>query len=140
MLAHRYRLPRALVVAAIAAGGATLLLRPRTGVVKPAPASASDYFTPQELDRAHDYRAPQRTILLVSLALAGAALVYLVARPPAALERLGRRPIRGAAVAGATLSIGLTVLALPLSAVSEERSRDVGLSTQNWASWATDVA
>src|SRR3954454_8359987 len=112
MLAHRYRLPLALVVAAIAAGGATLLLRPRSGVVKPAPASAGDYFTPQQLDRAHDYRAPQRRILLASLALEGALLIYLVARPPGALVRLGRRPVPGAAVAGAALSIGLTALAL----------------------------
>jgi STE24 endopeptidase len=140
MLAHRYRLPLALVVAAIAAGGATLLLRPRTGVVKPAPASAGDYFTPDQLDRAHDFRAPQRTILLASLALEGAVLVLLVARPPAALVRLGRRPLAGAAAAGAALSIGLTVVGLPLSAVSEQRSRDFGLSTQNWGSWSGDVA
>jgi STE24 endopeptidase len=140
MLAHRYRLPLALVVAAIAAGGATLLLRPRAGVVKPAPASAGDYFTPQQLDRARDYRGPQRTILLASLALEGAVLILLIARPPQALVRLGRRPLRGAAAAGAALSIGLTVVGLPLSAVAEQRSRDVGLSTQNWGSWAGDVA
>ena len=140
MVAHRYRLPLALVVAAIAAGGATLLLRPRAGVVRPAPASAGDYFTPQQLDRAHDYRAPQRLIFVASLAIEGAVLVLLVTRPPAALRRLGRRPLVGAAAAGAALSIGLTAVALPLSAVSEQRSRDVGLSTQNWGSWAGDVA
>jgi STE24 endopeptidase len=140
MLAHRYRLPLALVVAAIAAGGATLLLRPRTGVVKPAPASASDYFTPQQLERARDYRAPQRRIFVASLALEGAVLVLLIAHPPKALVRMGRRPIAGAAAAGAALSIGLTVIGLPLAAVSEQRARDVGLSTQNWGSWAADVA
>jgi STE24 endopeptidase len=140
MLAHRYRLPLALVVAAIAAGGATFLLRPRTGVVTPAPASASDYFTPQQLDRARDYRAPQRRIFIASLALEGIVLVWLVVHPPQALVRLGRRPIAGAAVAGAALSIGLTVVGLPLSAISEQRARDVGLSTQNWGSWAGDVA
>lgn len=140
MLAHRYRLPLALVVAAIAAGGATLLLRPRTGVVTPAPASASDYFTPQQLDRAQDYRAPQRRIFLASLALEGVVLIWLVARPPTGLVRLGRRPVAGAAVAGAALSIGLAAIGLPLSAVSEQRARDVGLSTQNWGSWASDVA
>ena len=140
MLAHRYRLPLALVVAAIAAGAATLLLRPRTGVITPAAASAGDYFTPEQLDRARDFRAPQRTILLASLALEGAVLIFLVARPPRALVRLGRRPLAGAAVAGAVLSIGLTAIGLPLSAVSEQRSRDVGLSTQSWGPWAGDVA
>src|SRR5215210_6442055 len=114
MLAHRYRLPLALVVAAIAAGAATVLLRPRTGVITPAAASAGDYFTPEQLDRARDFRAPQRTILLASLALEGAVLILLVARPPRALVRLGRRPLVGAAAAGAALSIGLTAIGLPL--------------------------
>src|SRR5689334_22355886 len=103
MLGHRYRLPLALVVAAIAAGAATFLLRPRTGVVTPAPASAGDYFTPQQLDRAHDYRAPQRLIFVASLALEGAVLVLLVRRPPRALVRAARRPLAGAAAAGAAL-------------------------------------
>src|SRR5436190_3288255 len=140
MLAHRYRLPLAFVVAAIAAGGATLLLRPRTGVISPAAASASDYFTPGQLERAHDWAAPQRVIGLGSLALEGAVLVLLVARPPQVLSRLGRRPLMGAAVAGAGLSIGFTVIGLPLSALSEQRARDFGLSTQSWAPWAGDVA
>lgn len=140
MLAHRYRLPLALVVAAIAAGAATVLLRPRTGVITPAAASAGDYFTPEQLERARDFRAPQRTILLASLALEGAVLILLVARPPRSLVRLGRRPLAGAAAAGAALSIGLTAVGLPLSAVSEQRSRDAGLSTQSWGPWAGDVA
>ena len=140
MLAHRYRLPVALVVAAIAAGGATLLLRPRTGVVKPAAASAGDYFTPGQLERGHDWAAPQRLIGLGSLALEGAVLVFLVVRPPGMLEQLRRRPIVGAAVAGVAFTIALTVVRLPLSVVSEQRSRDFGLSTQSWGPWAGDVA
>src|SRR4051794_14321517 len=139
MLAHRYRLPLALVAAATAAGGATLLLRPRTGVEKPAAASASDYFTPAELQKARDFRAPQRVIMLATMAVEGAALTFLVARPPAPLERLGRRPLLGGAAAGAGLSIGFTALTLPLSAVSEQRSRSVGLSTQTWRSWGSDL-
>src|SRR3954454_2144336 len=140
MLAHRSRLPLALVVAAIAAGGATLLLRPRAGAVTPAPTSARDYFTPHQLDRARNYRRPQRAIMLASLAIEGTALVLLVARPPRALARLGGRPLAGAAAAGAALSIGFTVLGLPLAALSEQRSRDAGLSTQSWGPWAGDVA
>ena len=117
-----------------------MLLRPRSGVVSPASASAGDYFTPQELERAHEFRAPQRTILLASLALQGSVLVLLVAKPPGGLTRLGRRPLLGAAAAGAALTVGVTVLTLPLSAISEQRSRDFGLSTQTWSSWVTDVA
>jgi STE24 endopeptidase len=140
MLAHRYRLPLALVAAAIAAGSATLLLRPRSGVVTPASASAGDYFTPHQLDRARDYRRPQRAILVASLALEGAVLVLLVARPPQLLRQLDRRPLVGAAAAGAALSIGLTVIGLPLSAVSEQRARDFGISTQTWPAWGGDLA
>src|SRR3954466_3867686 len=139
MLAHRYRLPLALVVAAMAAGGATLLLRPRTGVIAPAPASASDYFTPRQLEQARDYHATQRKILLGSLAVEGAALALLVARPPGLLERLGGRPVAGAGAAGGALSIGFPLIGLPLSAVSEQRARDAGLSTQSWGPWAEDV-
>src|SRR3954470_359634 len=101
MLAHRYRLPLALVVAAVAAGGATVLLRPRAGVVQPAAASAGDYFTPEQLQRARDFRRTQRVLGVGSLALEGAVLVLLVARPPRALrrglERAGARPLAGAA-------------------------------------------
>jgi STE24 endopeptidase len=139
MLVHRYRLPLAVIGAAIAAGGATVLLRPRAGVTHSAAASAGDYFTPQQLERAHDFRAPQRTVFLASLAVEGAALVLLVARRPRVLTRLEERPVAGAAAAGAGLSIGLTVVALPMSMLSEQRARNVGLSTQTWRSWTGDV-
>jgi STE24 endopeptidase len=140
MLGHRSRLPRALVAAAIAASGATLLLRPRTRVVPPAPASAGDYFTSAERQRAHNWSAPQRLIGLGSMALDGAVLVALAIRPPAGFGRLERRPLLGAAGAGAALSVGLTVVGLPLSVVSERRARDFGLSTRSWRLWAGDLA
>src|SRR3954469_3332764 len=140
MVAHRYRLPLAVGVTAIAAGGATLLLRPRARALMPAAASAGDYFTPQQLERAHAFRAPQRRIGFVSLALEGAALVLLVSKAPPVLERLPRGPVLGAAAAGAGLTVGTTVIALPLGAVSERRARKAGLSTQNWRSWAGDAA
>ena len=140
MLAHRNRLPLAFIGAALAAGGATLILRPRSGIVTPASASAGDYFTPEQLQRARDFRGRQRTILLASLLVEGAALALLVARPPALLARLDSRPLLGAAAAGAGLSAGMTAVALPLSVVSEQRSRDAGLSTQSWGPWAGDVA
>lgn len=143
MRAHRYRLPLALLVAASAAGGATLLLRPRSGLITPAAARARDYFTPEQLQRAHDYAAPQRLIGLGSLALSTAVLVLLVVRPPRAvrraLERAGARPIIGGAGAGAVYALAITVIGLPLSAVAEQRARDFGLSTQSWGPWLGDV-
>jgi STE24 endopeptidase len=140
MVAHRHRVPLAVVVTAIAAGGATLLLRPRARAITPAAVSAGDYFTPEQLERAHAFRVPQRRIALASLALDGAALALLVAKPPPVLERLGRRPLLGAAAAGAGLTVATTAIGLPLGAVSEQRARNVGLSTQTWRSWAGDAA
>jgi Zn-dependent protease with chaperone function len=144
MRAHAYRLPVAILAAALAAGGATLLLRPRSGVVQPAAASATDYFTSSQLQKAHDFRAPQRVLALGSLALEGAVLVWIVVRPPRAvrraLERANARPVRGAAVVGAAGAVAMTLIQLPLSAISHQRARDVGLATQTWPPWLGDLA
>jgi STE24 endopeptidase len=131
MVAHRYRLPLALVLTATAAGTATLLLRPRGRLARPAPASAGDYFTPGQLQRAHDFRAPQRMIMLSSLAVETGTVAALTHRP---------LPIRSTLVAGAALNLTLTAAGLPLAAVSERRMRAYGLSTQNWGAWSSDVA
>lgn len=127
----------------MAAAGATLLLRPRSGLVHPSAASATDYFTPGQLERARDFRSGQRAIALGSLALTGAALTLLVVRPPRrvrrALERAGARPLAGAAAVGAGLTLALTAIGLPLAAAAHERARDVGLATQTWGPWLGDV-
>src|SRR5262249_28305608 len=78
--------------------------------------------------------------LLASVAVEGAALAYLVARPPRMLTSLGSRPVAGAAAGGAALTVGFTLIGLPLSAVSEQRSRNVGMSTQRWGGGLSDVA
>ena len=144
MRAHQYRLPVAILAAAAAAGGATVLLRPRSGVIEPATASATDYFTDAELQKGRDYRAPQRALALGSLALSGAVLVVLTVRPPRAirraLARAGARPIAGAAAAGAGYTAAMAVVELPLAAVAHRRARNVGLATQTWAPWLADVA
>ena len=116
-----------------------LLLRPRDGVIAPAPVDPRSYFTPDEIDRARDYREGQLVIFATSLVVEVAALAWLARRPSAAL--LGaRRPVLVAAGAGASLSIGLTAARLPLSAISHRRAVDVGLSTQDWGPWLGDVA
>jgi STE24 endopeptidase len=134
------RLPLAIVVAVAAAGAATFLLRPRSGLIEPAAVDVKGYFTAFQLDRAEDFRSVQR-LLGVGALVAGTATLALVAwRPPRrALERLGRRPLLGGAVAGAALSLLLVVVELPLSAASHDRSVDVGLSTQSWLPWLGDL-
>jgi Zn-dependent protease with chaperone function len=65
--------------------------------------------------------------------------VWLVRRPPGPLRGPFRRPVLVAAGAGAALSVGFTAARLPVSAISHQRSVDVGLSTQDWGPWLGDV-
>jgi STE24 endopeptidase len=128
----------AVVAAFVVAEAAVLLLRPRDGVIAPAPVDPGSYFTPDEIDRARDYRHGQLVIFGTSLVVEAAVLVWLVRRPPARL-RDARRPVLMAAGAGAALSVGLTAAQLPLSAIAHQRSVDVGLSTQGWGEWLGDA-
>src|SRR5918911_1667735 len=116
------RLPVALGVTVVAAGAATLVLRPRGGLIQPAPARAEAYFSPAELDRIHAYVGPQRALAIGGLVLSGAALVVVAMRPPRALRRTyGRRRLATAAT-GAGLVVGVGVVGLPLAAVAHQRS------------------
>ena len=130
-------------VAVFAAGAATLVLRPRHGLIHPAPVAAEAYFSPSELDRARDYSGPQRLLGLGGLAIEGGTLAFLALRPPRrlrrALERGKRRPIVAAAGAGAGFAVLLAVVQLPVAIPAEQRARDVGLSTQNWGGWTEDL-
>src|SRR5918911_247613 len=104
------RLPVALGVTVVAAGAATLVLRPRGGLIQPAPARATAYFSPAQLDRIHAYVGPQRALALGGLAVSGAALALMAFRPPRparrALERLAaRRPWAATAATGATIVV-----------------------------------
>ena len=138
------RLPVALGVTVVAAGAATLALRPRSGLIQPAPVRATAYFSPAELDRIHAYAGPQRALALGSLALSGAAIALMAFRPPRrarrALDRLAeRRPRLATATTGVAIVIVVTVVTLPLAAISHQRAVDYGLSTQDWGGWASDL-
>jgi Zn-dependent protease with chaperone function len=129
------------VAAALAAAEAGVrLLRPREDPIEPAAVDASDYFGPDEIARARAFRRPQRALGLAGVALDAALLAALVARPPAVLTRSPKRPVVAGAAAGAALSAGLTAATLPIAAVSRTRSLKVGLATQSWPGWASDVA
>ncbi len=135
----RSRLPLAILVALAAAGAATFLLRPRTGLIDPAPADPQAYFTAFQLDRAEDFRGLQRVIGLAGVLVGAGTLALLAWRPPTRLfELLGRRPLLGAAATGAGISVLLMVVELPLSAWARERALDVGLATQSWPDWGGD--
>ena len=128
-----------MVAALVVAEAAVLLLRPRDGVIEPAPVNPASYFTAEQIQRAEDFRGPQRIIGLVILGVEGAVLVWLVARPPRALRRGFARPVLAAAGAGAVLSVALQIVPLPLRAIARQRAVDVGLSTQGWPEWAGDL-
>jgi STE24 endopeptidase len=123
----------ALVLALAAAEAAVLLLRPRTGLITPAPVDVGDFFTPAQIERARDYRNPQLALYGGILLLEAGALVFLIRRGAA---RLPRSPL----AAGAAVSLILTVVTLPIGAIMRQRGIDVGLVTRSWGGWAGDVA
>jgi STE24 endopeptidase len=135
------RLPLAIVVAVAAAGAATFLLRPRSGLIEPAAVDVQGYFTAFQLERAEDFRSVQRILSVGGLVVGTGTLALLAWRPPRRVfDRLGRRPLLGGAAAGAGISLLLVLVELPLSAWRHERAVDVGLSTQAWIDWVEDVA
>ena len=141
---HRFGLRFAVVLTVAAAGAATVSLRPQGDLIEPVTVDPTGYFTPAELQRAEEYRGPQRVLGLAGIAVSGAGLALIALRPPRAVRRAlaaaGRRPVVGGAAAGAALSAGLVVIGLPLGAVAHARAVDVGLSTQSWPAWLQDAA
>jgi STE24 endopeptidase len=141
---HRSRLPLAIAAAVLAAGVATVVLRPRSGLIDPAAIDAKAYFSADELQRVEDFRGLQRVLGLGGIALGGVTVALLALRPPRrvrrALERAGRRPLLGGAAVAAGIALTVTVVELPLSAWRHERAVDVGLSTQSLGPWLADVA
>ena len=72
----------------------------------------------------------------------GVLLLVALGRPAVVrrgLERLGRRPILGAAAAGAGVAVLIELATLPTRLVSHERAVDAGLSSQSLGPWLADV-
>lgn len=158
------RVAAAVVAAVVVAELAVVVLWPREGVLDPLPVSPEAYFTQAQLDRAEAYRTPQTWLSLGVLAVEIAALVWVVARPPAILRRFmgaptrlvgaptrrrggsrvamtdnSTRPLVRAAAVGAALSLLVAAAALPLGVVLRARAIDVGLVTQPWTGYAFDL-
>ena len=132
------------MAAAVAAGAATLVLRPRDGLIDPATVDLTEYFSPGQLDRAQDFRDLQRVLGLAGMAVSGGTLALLALRPPRqvrrVLERAQARPLRGGALVGAGISVTLVAVGLPLALWRHERAVDYGLSTQSLGPWLVDVS
>ena len=115
-----------------------MLLRPRHGVIEPAPVRTESYFSAAEIERARDYRRPQLALYGAVLLTELGVLLVFIKRPPRRLRGPFRRPVLAGAATGAALSIAVSVAVLPWQAVSRERAKDVGLVTQSWTGYARD--
>src|SRR5437588_12520343 len=117
MNGHRLGLPLVLAGSAAAAGAATVVLRPRRGLIAAAPVNATAYFSASEIERARAFQRPRRALALADLAVTGAALTTTALRRPApiraALERAATSPLAGGAATSAAHSLGLALLGLP---------------------------
>ncbi len=126
-----------------AAEAAVWVLHPRTGPA-PAPVAEHHYFTAAQISRGREYSGGSLWIFAGSLAVEFAVLGALASGRPRiagrALDGLGRRPLAGAAAAGAGLSLVLTIAGIPLGLVAHDRAVDFGLSTQDIGSWFADLA
>jgi STE24 endopeptidase len=133
--------PFALAGALVAAQAAVVVLRPRSGVIEPAPVDLGRFFSGAQLERATDFRSGQLALYGASLAVEAGALAFLVlrARRRGAAEP-ARHPLLRGAAAGAGISVAVAVVALPLSAWMRSRAIDVGLVTRSWGGWAWDSA
>lgn len=138
-------MPAAVLLAVVVAEAAVFATRPRGGVIEPVPVSEHDYFSAAQIDRAVDYRRGQLLLFAGGVLAQGGLLVLLVLRPPRRLEELAQRagrgrPVAAAAVLGAGLSVALQLAPLPFRAAAQQRAVDIGLSTQNWGAWLSDLA
>ena len=116
-----------------------VIMRPR-GLVEPLDVAARAYFSAAQIEKAEDFRSGQLWLLGARMVIELGVLILVVARPPRVLLRPRRRQVLAGAAAAAALSVTLTVATLPVSVISRERAKDVGLVTQSWTGYAGDVA
>ncbi len=122
---------------------AVWVLSPGEDLATPAMVAEGDYFGADELATARDYRSDQRWTMLAGLGLqTGVLLAVALGRPSVVrrgLERLGPRPILGAAAAGAGVSLLVSLTTLPTNLIAHERALDAGLSSQSLGPWLADA-
>jgi STE24 endopeptidase len=139
-----WRVGVAAVAAVLVAEAAVWLLRPRETPIDPAPVAAGDYFSQTQIERGRAYSDGQLWLFAAGLGAQGVALVVLALGHPHSVRRrmegLAGRPVRGGALAGAGLSLGLAVVALPTAIAAHERAVSYGISTQGLSSWLSDAA
>jgi STE24 endopeptidase len=147
ILTRALRLLGPVALAAASAELAARALAPREPVAAPEPVDILDHFTEGQIRRGRRYARPQLALGLVRSTLDAGVLVALV-RAQSRRPRLGDPRPRAAATRvtvlrdgglAAGLSVALSVPGLPVAALARRRARSVGLVTQSWRGWATDL-
>jgi STE24 endopeptidase len=125
------------------------LLSPRRPAISVRPPEAEAYFEPVEIERGRRFARPQLALGLATQAVQLGALAGLslrARRPRRSLHRLVRpgrpRPVPTASAGAAEalrLTATLNLVSLPTSAWARRRAQVVGLDTQSWIGWASDL-
>jgi STE24 endopeptidase len=128
-----------MLLALAAAEGGVRLLAPRERPIEPAEIDLHSFFSDAEIERGAKFARPQLALGMARAAIELGALALIVRRPPRWLARESKRPVLAGAATGAGLAVGLSLPALPVSAISRRRGMAVGLVTQSWRGWAADL-
>ena len=128
-----------LLLAFVAAEGGVRLLAPRERGIEPAQIDIHSYFSDAEIKRGARYARPQVALAMARAAVEIGALTLVVRRSPPWLTGRFRQPVVGGAATGAGLAVALSLPPLPFSAMARKRGMAVGLVTQSWRGWATDL-
>ena len=135
----RHRLVESLLLALAAAEGGVRLLSPRERPIEPADVDLHSFFSDAEIERGARFARPQLALGLTRTAIELGALGLVVRKAPRWLPGKPKRPALAGALTGAGLAVGLSLPALPVSAISRRRGIAVGLVTQSWRGWAADL-
>jgi len=128
-----------MLLALAAAEGGVRLLSPRERPIEPAEVDLHSFFSDAEIERGVRFARPQLALGLARAAIELGALALVVRRRPRWLPMTSKRPELAGAATGAGLAVGLSLPALPLSAILRRRGMAVGLVTQSWRGWAADL-
>ncbi len=123
----------------VAAEGGVRLLSPRERPIEPAAIDLHSFFSDAEIERGARFARPQLALGMARAAIELGALARVVRRPPRWLPVTSKRPVLAGALTGAGLAVGLSLPALPVSAILRRRGIAVGLVTQSWRGWAADL-
>jgi STE24 endopeptidase len=128
-----------MLFALAAAEAGVRLLAPRTSAITPRRIDARSYFTSEEIERGKHFARPQTALGLAAGAVDLFGLLAITRRWPPSLRSSAKHPAAAGAAAGAAMAVGLTAPTLPLAAITRRRAIAVGLVTQSWRGWASDL-